>query len=162
MSALFPRTRAEYRRRLARARWDFSQRKTYREIRHGYHPSMTEAERIAGGYQQPQPQKPTPMEQYPNANYKPGWPAIVTDIDGQPYALVRDGVPIGDYAGHSCLYATLDRRNYIIRDVYFIPAIDAKPERLVMVSGGPWMTDAEFAAAGLPPMTLPSEPVEVA
>lgn len=152
-----PQARALFRRH-------FAHRKTYRAIRHTRLAARTEAERIAAGFL---PQPPTPKQTdmnapLPDANYKPGWPAVVTDVGGLNYALVRDGVPTGEYAGHSCLYAVLDRDRNIMRYTFHIPQLGAKPEELHMVSGGPWMTDEEFAAQGLPPMTIPSEPVEVA
>ena len=97
----------------------------------------------------------------PSANYKEGWPESLTDINSEYYVILRDGVPTGDYAGHSCLYGKVGDNGFIHRKSFYMPALAITPDNILMNSAGPWMDNEEFARLRLPGITIPPEPVEI-
>jgi len=94
----------------------------------------------------------------PEKNYMPGWPYRLLDNDLKRYVLLRDGKPVDEFSGESCLYGLLDAGGYIDRNHQYVPLLGATSHDM-RLSGGTWISAEELNRYGQTGIIVPPEPV---
>jgi len=99
------------------------------------------------------------MTPLPTSTSRSGWPEFLYDSKGDLFVRLRDGVPTGEFTGHAVQYGLVDpETDMLVREHLFTPTILSTTVDVLM-SGGTWMDPEQMQSAGIPPITIPEEPI---